>query len=130
MRIFLFLALIAMVIVVMSNVVVAEAVVAFVDSPYTITTACIRNGQLRANASAYITIYDSSGAVIVPQTNETPSGNGTFSFIYTFTVVGGYSTKETCDFLDFLADGSTQINVFKPSFGPALPQFRFFTIAD
>jgi hypothetical protein len=95
----------------------AEEMQAYVNQPITISTACIRNSQLREIANASIIIYDSSGNVVVPKTQEVPAGNGTFSFIYTFTSIGGYNTRETCDFGDFLADGSTLITVLKPGFG-------------
>ena len=96
---------------------VAESMDTYVDQPTIITTACIRNGQMRESATATITIFDSVGGVIVPKTAMAPAGNGTFSYTYTFTSIGGYSTRETCDFGGLLADGSTMINVVKPQFG-------------
>ena len=95
----------------------AEEMQAYVDQPTTITTACIRNAQMRSNATATITIWFANDTLIVAQTNETSSGNGTFSFTYTFTQIGTYNTRETCDFGGILADGSTVIHVEKPTLG-------------
>lgn len=97
--------------------VVAEQMDTYVGQQTTITTACIRNSQMRGDALAMIIIYDANGTVVVPQSNMSSSGNGTFSYVYTFDVIGGYSTRETCDFGGILADGSTSINVIKPNFG-------------
>jgi hypothetical protein len=94
----------------------AEEMQAYIDEPTTIVTACIRNSQMRQNATVGIIIYDSTGSTLVAA-NSTPAGDGTFSYAYTFTQIGSYSTKETCDFGDYLADGSTSINVVKPTFG-------------
>jgi hypothetical protein len=101
----------------LSMTVLGEEITSYVDSPTTISTACIRNSQMRDDATATIIIYNVNGVEIVPQTNMTPSGNGTFSYTHVFTDIGGYSTRETCDFNGRLADGSTAINVIKPGFG-------------
>ena len=84
----------------------AEEMQAFVDQPTTITTACIRNSQLRSSANASIIIYDSLGGVVVPQVQMSAAGNGTFVFTYVFTEMGSYNTRETCDF-----DGCLQMAV-------------------
>jgi hypothetical protein len=94
----------------------AEDMQVYVDEPTTIVTACIRNSQMRENVNVTITLFDSNGTMLVTA-NSTSAGDGTFSYTYIFTQVGSYSTKETCDFGDYLADGSTSINVIKPTFG-------------
>jgi hypothetical protein len=104
-------------ILVLSSLVLGEEMTAYIDQPTTISTACIRNYQMRENVNVSVVVYDSNGTVVVPKTPMQPSGNGTFSFTYTFTNVGGYATRETCDFGDYLADGSTLITVLKPTFG-------------
>jgi hypothetical protein len=95
----------------------AEEMTVYVGEPATVVTACIRNSQLRANATAYIIIYDRAGNELVAQTQMPASGNGTFAYTYNFQERGSYSTRETCDFGDYLADGSTSINVISPMFG-------------
>ena len=100
-----------------AGVVSAEEMVAYVDQPTTVTTACIKNSQMRSNATASITIWYENGTIAVPSTASTPSGNGSFSFTHVFTQIGAYSTREVCDFNGVLADGSTLIRVKKPTFG-------------
>lgn len=78
----------------------------------TITASCIRNGQIIPTATATIEITDALANLIVPQTPMLSNGNGTLIFTYNFTNTGGYSAKETCDFGDFLADGSDGINIY------------------
>ena len=97
--------------------VAAEQMDAYVDQPTTVITACIRNSQLRDSATATIEVFNENGSIVVPKTSMVSAGNGTFSFTYTFTDIGGFSTREICDFGGLLADGSTMINVMKPSFG-------------
>jgi hypothetical protein len=100
-----------------SGSVIADELQAYVDQPATISTVCIRNGQMRSNATVRIVIYDEQGNVVVPTTTSVQGSNGTFSYTHVFTNVGKYATKETCDFGDLLADGSTAITVIKPMFG-------------
>jgi hypothetical protein len=100
-----------------ASVVLAEQMDAFVGQSTSLSTACIRNSQLRGDANATIIIYYANGTVLVSKTNMTHSGNGTLQFTYTFNEIGSYTTRETCDFGDYLADGSTLITVMKPGFG-------------
>jgi hypothetical protein len=106
------------------SLVIADEMTGIVDQPTTISTACIRNGQLRENATATITIFQTNGSTLVPKTSMNPAGNGTFSYTYTFTQTGGYNTRETCTFApifggtdSILADGSTLVTINKPAFG-------------
>lgn len=95
----------------------AENMDAYVDEPTTIVTNCIRNGELRSDANASISIFNSSGALLA-YANMTRVGNGSNTYTYIFTDLGYYYTKETCGFSDsLLADGSTSINVVVPGFG-------------
>jgi len=108
--------LLLMMAILMASYVFADEMQSYVDQPTSIVTACIRNSQMRTNVNVTVKIYDSIGTLLVAG-NSTSMGNGTFEYIYTFDKIGAYSTKETCDFGDYLADGSTSINVVKPSFG-------------
>ena len=100
------------------GVVASEEMQAVVGQPTTLSTACIRNNEMQESANASITVFDSSGNTVVPKTNMTPAGNGTFVLIYTFTAIGGYNTRETCDFGGGVtADGSTLVTVMNPTFG-------------
>lgn len=75
-----------------------------------ITTACFRNYELVENANVSIIIYNSTGGILAQGYSDLTS-NGTFVYNYVFTDVGYYTTRETCDFNDYLADGSTTINI-------------------
>jgi hypothetical protein len=94
-----------------------SALQGYVDQPTTVVTSCIRNGQLRDGLNVTIIVYWPNGTVLVPATLETPLGNGTYGYTYTFTKDGTYSTRETCDFNGTLADGSSQIDIVHLMFG-------------
>jgi len=99
------------------SIVSADELQGFIDQPTTISTVCIRNSQIRTNVTVTVRIYNEQGVMVAGPVNSTPGGNGTFSTSFVFAAVGKYATKETCDFGDYLADGSTAINVIKPMFG-------------
>ena len=97
--------------------VLADELVGYIEQPTTVSTVCIRNSQIMTNVNVTVRIYNEAGALIYGPVNSTPGGNGTFSTTYVFQNTGKYATKETCDFGDYLADGSTAINIIKPTFG-------------
>jgi hypothetical protein len=91
----------------------AENIEAPPNADTTITTSCFRNAELQANTTANITIFKSNGNIEVAETAMANNGNGTHSFTHNFTTIGGYYTKEACNFGDIIADASTTINVFE-----------------
>jgi len=111
------LVLVALAAFLMISIVSADELQGFIESPTTISTVCIRNSQIMTNVTVIVRVYDYVGNLVYGPVNSTPGGNGTFSTAYTFNTVGKYATKETCDFGDYLADGSTAINIIRPVFG-------------
>jgi len=114
------LLLVVLVALLMISIVSADELQGFVGESTTISTVCIRNSQIRANATVVVSIFDEVGALIYGPVNSTSGGNGTFSTSYVFQNTGKYATKETCDFGDYLADGSTAISIIKPVFGGSM----------
>jgi len=109
------------------NVVIAEEMIGYTNQPTTITTACIRNFQMRATANASIIIYDAVGGILVPKVDMNKTGNGTSIYTYNFTTIGSYSTRETCDFGDYLADGSTAITILNESMIPERMNYDYLS---
>ena len=99
-------------IIIISNLVIAEDLEVPQNETATIHTSCFRNYELISNTIATITLYDRDGNILVPPTIMNNTGNGTHVFDYFFSDVGGYFTLETCDYGDLLADGTTGINVY------------------
>jgi hypothetical protein len=62
-------------------------------------------------------VYYANGTEVVAEVNMSSGGGGVFSYTHVFTELGGYYTKERCDFEGVFAEGSTSINVVKQSFG-------------
>lgn len=78
--------------------------------PTTITTGCIQNGTLNATAATMI-IYNMTGNITLPLTNEYRIAQGLFGANITFNTTGKYITAETCNFSTYNVQGSEFIIV-------------------